>query len=368
VIRKARGWALLAGVLVLACAGTVAWQWPWLTSSGGGQSAQSPTGHSQTGPGSGGQTGQGQSSTSASDRPAANWPGYLPDPAKRMLLGAYINLTGGQNTEATVQQREAAMGRNYDLQVTYYEWKDVFPDSGEATMVARGRTPLMTWYGPGKYASDHHTLPEINSGADDTLILSQAEAMKAFGHRIYLRLMPEMNGTWYAYSGDPAAYISAWRRIHRLFAEAGASNVTWVWCPNVTPDGWDKYYPGNAYVDVIGVDGFSNTTYGYQTFEQLFAPFLMHFAGRKPLMIVEVATNSGAGDKAAGIGSAASFIDGMHSYLKNIAGPRYGVTGVCWFDTNNTDQYNWRVDQTQASWKAWLNLVRDPYFGGLPAA
>lgn len=282
-----------------------------------------------------------------------------------MLLGTYTSLASVPDTEVAVERREAAMGRRYDLQITYYNWNDVFPDAEEPTIVAHGRTPVVTWYGPGKDPSDHRTLAEINDGSDDAWIRQQAEGIKAFGHRIYLRLMPEMNGIWYpGFSGKPAGYVAAWRRIHGLFGQVGVTNVTWVWCPNIAPAVWDPYYPGNGYVDVIGVDGFSNVKYGYQTFEQIFAPFLTHFAGRKPLLINEVATDSGAGNAAAGVGSAASFIDGMRSYLKDVAGRRYGVIGLCWFDTDDTDHHDWRVDQTAASWKSWLALARDPVFGG----
>lgn len=53
----------------------------------------------------------------------------------------------------------------------------------------------------------------------------------------------------------------------------------------------------------------------------------------------------------------------MRSYLHDVAGPRYRVIGVCWFDTD-MNGYDWRVDQTSAAWRAWLALARDPYFGG----
>lgn len=324
------------------------------------------SGGSTTAPAARGTTGG--AGTSAAGSPSATASPLsssgLPDPRQRMLLGAFTSLSGQSSTKAA-ESVEAAMGRPYDLQITYYDWNDAFPDSDEASIVAQGGTPLMTWYGPGKDAGDNRTLAEITDGSDDAWIRTQAAAIKAFGHRIFLRLMPEMNGNWYpTYSGHPAQFIAAWQRIHRLFAQAGVTNVTWVWCPNVGPTDWDKYYPGNAYVDVIGVDGFSNVRYGYQSFEQMFGPFLTHYAGRKPLLIVETATNSGAGDASAGIGSAASYISGMGSYLETVAGPRYGVIGVCWFDTNDTDQFDWRVDQTSAAWQAWLTLARNPYFGG----
>jgi len=90
----------------------------------------------------------------------------------------------------------------------------------------------------------------------------------------------------------------------------------------------------------------------------------LSFAPGKPQLVVETATNSGAGVPGAGVGSAASFITGMASYLQQVAGPQYGVIGVCWFDTDTNNNYNWRVDQTASAWQAWLALARTPYFGG----
>ena len=63
-----------------------------------------------------------------------------------------------------------------------------------------------------------------------------------------------MNGdeTW---SGNNAPlYVAAYRHIHDIFLAAGATNVIWAWCPNVTDiHGGNKntmdYYPGDAYVE-----------------------------------------------------------------------------------------------------------------------
>jgi hypothetical protein len=284
-----------------------------------------------------------------------------------MLLGAYISLSGQSSGGASVEARERAMGRPYDLELTYYNWTDPFPDAGEVAMAAQGTTPLMAWYLPDKESGSAASLSEISSGADDARITAQARAIRAYGHRVFLRLAPEMNGNWYRYSGDPSAYIATWRHIWNVFAAAGATNVAWVWCPNLNPANWDAYYPGNSYVDVIGVDGFSNTIYTWETFQQMFGGFFAHFASfapGKPQLVAETATNSGVGVPGAGVGSAASYISGMRSYLRDVAGPRYDVIGVCWFDTDTDNGYNWRVDQTPAAWQAWLAMARDPYFGG----
>jgi hypothetical protein len=326
------------------------------TATSSASSAATPGATSGTTPGT----------ASAAVAPWPGWPGYLPDPHHRILLGGWVKLSG-TSTTAAVDQRERAMGRPYDLQLTYYDWSDPFPDSGEAAMVAGGSTPLMAWYGPNKNTASSRSLTEITSGADDGWITQQADAIKAFKHRVYLRLMPEMNGSWYGYSKSPSEFIAAWRHIHDLFKQAGVTNVSWVWCPNLGPSNWDPYYPGNSYVDVVGVDGFSNTRYIWQTFQGMFEGFFKHMAamtGHKPQMVVETSTNSGHGSAAAGIGSAASFISGMESYLRSVAGPKYGVVAVCWFDTNATDGKDWRTDQTRASWQAWLAMARDPSFGG----
>lgn len=283
-----------------------------------------------------------------------------------MLLGAYISLSG-QSSAAAVEARERAMGRPYDLELTYYNWTDPFPDSGEVAMAAQGTTPLMAWYLPDKQLGSAASLSEVTAGHDDAWITAQARAIKAFGHRVFLRLAPEMNGNWYGYSGDPSAFVAAWRHVWHVFADVGATNVTWVWCPNLSPSNWDAYYPGAAYVDVIGVDAFSNIIYTWETFQQMFGGFFAHiasFAPGKPQVVAETATNSGAGVPGTSVGSAASYISGMRSYLRDVAGPRYDVIGVCWFDTNTNNGYNWRVDQTPAAWQAWLAMARDPYFGG----
>jgi hypothetical protein len=97
-------------------------------------------------------------------------------------------------------------------------------------------------------------------GAQDGYILAFARALARFRGTVYLRYAHEMNGYWYPWSRDPAAYVAAWRRIVRLFASAGARNVRFVWSVNPNlydPAGtWKRsvrpYWPGRRYVDVVG--------------------------------------------------------------------------------------------------------------------
>ncbi len=73
----------------------------------------------------------------------------------------------------------------------------------------------------------------------DSWLTTQAQAMKSFGHPMFLLFDEEMNGTWYSYSpgqnGNTAAgFVAMWRHVHDVFTSVGATNVTWVWCPNTS--------------------------------------------------------------------------------------------------------------------------------------
>ena len=83
--------------------------------------------------------------------------------------------------------------------------------------------------------------------------------------RLVLRLDAEMNGAWYDYGSqagqNPQAFVAMWRHVHDLFVAAGATNVSWQWCPNVDPESvqtpLEQLYPGDAYVDWTGMTGYN---------------------------------------------------------------------------------------------------------------
>jgi mannan endo-1,4-beta-mannosidase len=88
------------------------------------------------------------------------------------------------------------------------------------------------------------------------------------GVPVLLRPYHEMNtrpghGFWWA-GQDPEAYHRLWRLTHDfLVHRRGLHNLVFVWAPNSwdgsygTPPG--RYYPGGAYVDVVGVDDYSGS-------------------------------------------------------------------------------------------------------------
>ena len=64
-------------------------------------------------------------------------------------------------------------------------------------------------------------------------------------------------------NGNPQQYVEMWRHVVDIFKQEGVNNVEWVWCPNCMSNPfapWNdakNFYPGDEYVDWIGIDGYS---------------------------------------------------------------------------------------------------------------
>jgi len=77
---------------------------------------------------------------------------------------------------------------------------------------------------------------------------------------IIFRPYHEMNGEWFWW-GDPHCtaedYITLWRNtVHQLRDKHGLHNLLYVYSPNKLRinDRYMKYYPGDEYVDIFGID------------------------------------------------------------------------------------------------------------------
>ncbi|OLZ39512.1 hypothetical protein A6E15_00275 [Natrinema saccharevitans] len=87
--------------------------------------------------------------------------------------------------------------------------------------------------------------------------------------RLYLNFAPEMNGDWVPWSGatgdsTPADFVDMWERTYEEVTDGDISDhhLQWIWAPdNVgTPSAGysiSEYYPGDNYVDWIGMHGYN---------------------------------------------------------------------------------------------------------------
>ncbi len=68
--------------------------------------------------------------------------------------------------------------------------------------------------------------------------------------------LPEMNGTWYWWSkGTPDQFKALYRlEFDYLTKSKGLHNLLFTYAPNAGNGAYGDFYPGDAYVDIVGVD------------------------------------------------------------------------------------------------------------------
>lgn len=272
---------------------------------------------------------------------------------------------------STVQSSQGSLGQLIQF---YLQWparaKDgFFPWETVKLIDEFGATPVITWE-PLYYATPTSTssqsvlYEEILSGLYDDYIIDFAKAAARYNKPLMIRFAHEMNingfhwGTTRQEFGPQSAniYKKMFRHVVSLFRAVGTTNVLWVFCPNNesvpvpipsnSSNMWNvlsNYYPGDEYVDVLGLDGFNWGTSqkvsegdgwnsSWRTFSQLFTePIneLKTLAPTKPILIFETGTVDEGGSRA----------DWLAQSLASAR--QLGVKGIVWFLADKEN--NWRL-------------------------
>lgn len=167
-----------------------------------------------------------------------------------------------------------------------------------------------TWQEGGNMVYD------ILDGEYDEFLRDYAKTIAEFEHPVMFRLGNEMNGDWCPYSSyhtskDPLIFREFYKYVYSFFVDAGAANVIWVWNPNCDsfPNfNWNHemmYYPGDKYVDIVGLTAYNTGDYyaatgeKWQEFDELYDDLYRRYVERfqQPLMITEFASANRGGDK-----------------------------------------------------------------------
>jgi Glycosyl hydrolase family 26 len=272
--------------------------------------------------------------------------------SRRWALGAFVNPSNQRLTFAKAQRAidelESLIGHPLRIVSSFVAWEEPFPNASHLLDRRTGRRPLIAWDGSPD-------LRAVSTGRWDSLLRTRARSCRDFGGTIYVRWAPEFNGEWNPCYGRAREFVAAWRHVVSLFRTAGARNVKWVWCPFAVQgqrrpaDKWRRYYPGDEFVDWVGMDGYNWGTARawskWQTFGEIFAPLYADYAGRRPLMICELACTELGGDKAVWIRDMGARLAGRFSKVR----------AVVWFDTDK--ETDWRVNSSAASLRAFRSIL-----------
>lgn len=101
-------------------------------------------------------------------------------------------------------------------------------------------------------------LKHIASGSRDNQIKKLGQWIKSVNRPVYLRIGYEFDGPWNHY--EPSDYIKAYRHIVDQLRAMDVRNVIYVWASAAVP-GYhghplSAWYPGEAYVDWVGLSVF----------------------------------------------------------------------------------------------------------------
>ena len=269
-------------------------------------------------------------------------PVIVPITKSGLIWGAYIG--DGQNDLASF---ETLVGKAVNIQAVFVGFQDSFPSSYASTVGAKGKTLLIFWEPSVSYDA-------ITNGSQDKSIMKFVIDASSYGYPVILVPFNEMNlneEVWgYGVNGNTSTkFIAAWKHVHDLFA--AASNVKFAIdfnnesVPDVAGNRFSDYYPGDSYVDYVGVDGF-NFGNPWQSFSAIFDSAISKAnAFGKPEFIFSVASAEGP-QKAAWI------TDGLGTRIHTYQ----NVKGWVWFNQNK--EQNWLVNSDTAALNAFKAVLR----------
>jgi hypothetical protein len=240
----------------------------------------------------------------------------------KVLLGAYDDKTS--ETFQAIAELEDSLETVFPLVQIYTAWGSKrhqrFPFTELNAIHNIGSIPIVTWEPwltdfdkelmpglPDAAVRDKEGLKAIARGVYDFYIDKWAADAKSYGKLMFLRFAHEMNDPyrypWGPQNNEPEDFIAAWQHVVERFKVAGADNVIWIWSPHPAYGMFDDYYPGDDYIDWIGVGTLNYGTVApwsqWWTFDEIFAKHYELLAKyNKPIMISEFGSLAVGGDRA----------------------------------------------------------------------
>jgi hypothetical protein len=308
-----------------------------------------------------------------------------------------ISLPGvPQSVTTAITQIQQETGKRPNLVMYYQDWGTAanalagvgnFNATEAENACAAGMLPMMTWESwnttqdpPGQgvpYTQTAFDMKNILAGDFDTYIRKTAQAIASLGCPIAVRFDQEQNGFWYPWgisniqqngtdvTATAREYVEMWRHVERIFKAAHATNVLWVWSPNVQSinsavlPALRESYPGPKWVNWIGIDGYYNSPSA--TFTNVFAPVMKQLAGfasNKPWLISETGVGeSTPANKAAQI----------TNVLDSVANDKR-LIGLVYFEQHrSTDRADWLFNTSRQATKAFkAGIDNAAYASGQP--
>lgn len=299
----------------------------------------------------------------------------------------------GYITKAEVKNFEKLAGKKIAWLNFSNEWFDgiKFPEESVMNIYSQGSIPSVRLLPRTSYKNNYdktYSLEKILAGEIDNELISWAQDAKKLGIPIMVDFGAEPNGDWFPWCGyyngagttsdygdknlpdGPEIFRDAYRHVIDLFKKEKADNITWVFHLNAFPgpnEDWNKfkyYYPGDEYIDWIGV-----SIYGPQKWNDPFVKFvdmldkiyteLCEISKDKPLAILEF----GVADYLPNINKAQWIQDALYA----VTLPEYNrIKAIGWWNSTwwNDDgtMSAIQIDSSPESLRFYKEGIAQPFF------
>jgi hypothetical protein len=294
-------------------------------------------------------------------------------PSDQAYMG--VAVPDGPYDRAETEAFTTAAGTSPALTMWFLDWETAFPVEAVQQAVDDGAVPVLAWEPTTAEAGSSTTdlpeyrLAEIAGGRHDDYIRQFARAAAEACLPVVLRPAAEMNGNWHPWAegvngNQPGEFVEAWRHVHDIFQAEDATNVTWLWNPNVVGLGSTPIaglYPGDEYTDWVGLDGYNwgatQSWSRWESFSEVFDTSLVELVAltSRPVLIGEVASTEVGGDKAAWIADMYASIEAQPA-----------IRGFVWFEYDK--ETDWRIVSSPEAEAAFARGAASAGIAGAPAA
>ncbi|GMK42549.1 copper amine oxidase-like protein [Paenibacillus sp. CCS19] len=300
----------------------------------------------------------------------ANTHGEIFEPKNGALLGAYAELDPAVHNAATgrpfyTEGFEQLTGKKHAAYLLYFNYgKPLSVLKSHIEHAKAAGTAIQIGLQPMK------GLDEVQ---DDEYLRQFAQDLADAGIPVFLRFANEMNGDWVPWHDEPKKYKEKFRLVANVIHKIAPDNVAMVWAPDRVPEYTiNDYYPGDAYVDWVGVSLYTIFTPTLDPLKkgedrashiEKFDYIYKQYAQRKPVFISEGGVSYMYPEKLQDKTLWANYQ--MKQFYASLPLLYPKVKGVFWFDSNHDSSNRVKYYMLSANDKllsAYKKSIASPFY------
>lgn len=306
---------------------------------------------------------------------------YTPNPERKVYIGFWTYGFWDDKTKSInpkkLEEIEEKVGKKVAIANYFRGWEHLGKEEeivNELNIIsANGWRPMVStnpYFFEECPPVDKPLYRALADGDCDIYLHKIGKTLAKVDQPFFFRFAWEMNVNSMEWSidrtgGTPEDFVNAWRRFYNILEEENAVNAIWVFSPQIetrTTTDIALLYPGNNYVDWVGLDGYNwgntQTWSGWQSFNSIYYDSyikLKNIAPNKPFMIAEVNTVSEGGNQAEW------YREMLSEEIPNVF---LDVDAIVFFneDKQKIEGVKWLIDNSPQALEQFRKSIKNPIY------